>query len=92
MNNIYCVKCRKKTENAGKPVIGTAKNGRKYAKVKCAVCGTNKMMFLPKNQSGGCDCEDSEEEAEVEVKRPNNRKPVPPQFVPPVVLKKGRTG
>lgn len=93
MDNIWCLKCKKKTPNEGKPVIGTAKNGRRYAKTKCAVCGTTKMTFLPKNQGGGCDCEDSEEESEKEVKRPTLRSGMTPVIhkmttVEPIVLKK----
>lgn len=40
----YCVKCREKRQFEGE--ITTADNGRRMAKGKCPVCGTNLTRFL----------------------------------------------
>lgn len=42
----YCVKCKAKREFEGTVVVGD--NGRRTAKGKCDVCGTNLNKFLPK--------------------------------------------
>lgn len=42
--NIYCVKCKKKTGN-GKTYIEMSKNGRKMLKGKCKICGIIKSQF-----------------------------------------------
>lgn len=43
---MYCLKCKKATANAGKPVMTTTANGRRMAKSTCAVCGTKKSQFV----------------------------------------------
>lgn len=43
----YCVKCKEKRTAEGKVVV--SENGRRMAKAKCPVCGTNLTRFLPKN-------------------------------------------
>jgi Zn finger protein HypA/HybF involved in hydrogenase expression len=42
----YCVKCKAKREAEGKVV--TTENGRRMAKGKCPVCGTNLNRILAK--------------------------------------------
>lgn len=43
---VYCVKCREKTDNDGDGKIVLTKNGRRCLKVPCAECGTKKCRFL----------------------------------------------
>ncbi len=42
----YCVKCREKREIKDEKIV-TNDKGRKMAKGKCAICGTNLTRFLP---------------------------------------------
>ena len=42
----YCVKCKAKREAEGKVVV--SENGRRMAKGKCPVCGTNLNRILGK--------------------------------------------
>ena len=42
----YCVKCKEKREAEGKVVVSD--NGRRMAKGKCPVCGTNLNRILGK--------------------------------------------
>ena len=44
-HNLYCVKCKKKTQNGGEIKIVKTKNGRKMKKVKCAICDIFKTQF-----------------------------------------------
>ena len=46
----YCVKCREKREMKDAQVVET-ENGRRAAKGKCPVCGTNMTKFLPKEKA-----------------------------------------
>ena len=50
--NIYCVKCRKDTENID-PKIFRAKNKRLVMQSKCSVCGIKKSRFLKEQESKG---------------------------------------
>lgn len=43
---MYCVKCKKKTSNAGTPAKVKTKNNRVMMKTKCGVCGTVKCQFI----------------------------------------------
>lgn len=45
---MYCVKCRKKTENAEPPVMVVTRNNRNMLTTRCAVCGTKKNQFVKK--------------------------------------------
>ena len=45
MVNIYCMKCKKKTENKNEHKA-TSKNGRNMIKCECVICGTKKNMFI----------------------------------------------
>jgi len=49
-DEVYCVKCREKTENDGEGKVELTKNGRRCLKVKCLACGTKKCKFLPKEE------------------------------------------
>ncbi len=42
--SIYCVKCKKKTDNATTEAV-TMKNGRPAMKATCADCGTGKYRI-----------------------------------------------
>jgi RNase P subunit RPR2 len=47
MKEIYCVKCRKFTNNKGKiNHHKTSSGSRKYVTVKCKTCGTLKSQFV----------------------------------------------
>lgn len=46
VDKIYCLKCREKTANAGKPKKVTTANGRTMVQVKCEVCDTKKSQFV----------------------------------------------
>jgi RNase P subunit RPR2 len=46
LNKIYCVKCKKFTNNKGKINHHASSNGRKYVTVKCKICGTSKSQFI----------------------------------------------
>lgn len=41
---LYCVKCKKKTDTMNTQ-ISTAKNNKKMIKGKCKICGKNKSSF-----------------------------------------------
>jgi len=45
MNEIYCVKCHKKT-NTKNEEIKTTKNGRLMKSGICEICGTKKNQFI----------------------------------------------
>ena len=49
---IYCVKCRKSTENVDPNMVRT-KNGRLIMQVKCLVCGIKKSRFLKEQEAEG---------------------------------------
>ena len=44
--SFYCVKCKEKRDFTGEVVVND--KGRRMAKGKCSVCGTNLTKFLPK--------------------------------------------
>jgi len=44
---IYCVKCKKKTENGKGAKKKKLKNGIRALEVECAVCENRKNRFLP---------------------------------------------
>jgi RNase P subunit RPR2 len=46
MKNIYCIKCRKFTNNKGKINYHKSSNNRKYITIKCKICGTLKSKFI----------------------------------------------
>lgn len=51
----YCVKCKRKTSDSGKPQLVKTKNNRVMKKCKCADCGTVKCEFVSgkKGKDGG---------------------------------------
>ena len=51
----YCVKCKRKTSDSGKPQLVKTKNNRVMKKCKCADCGTVKCEFVSgkKGKEGG---------------------------------------
>lgn len=62
MSNLYCVKCKTKTEDKvyddddkfnkhKNPHVVTSKNGRLMLKAECSICGTNKNQFKSKNKT-----------------------------------------
>ena len=50
--NIYCVKCRKDTENIDPKIVRT-KNNRLVIQSKCSVCGIKKSRFLKEQEAKG---------------------------------------
>ena len=50
MSEVYCVKCRRKTEQKD-PQVVTMKNGRPSQQGQCAVCGTKTTLLLPGNKA-----------------------------------------
>ena len=49
---IYCVKCRKDTENIHPKMI-RAKNNRLIMESKCSVCGIKKSRFVKEHEAKG---------------------------------------
>ena len=49
---IYCVKCKKGTENVDPNMVRT-KNDRLIMQVKCLVCGIKKSRFLKEQEAEG---------------------------------------
>ena len=49
---IYCVKCRKDTENIH-PKMVRAKNNRLIMESKCSVCGIKKSRFVKEHEAKG---------------------------------------
>ena len=49
---IYCVKCKKSTENVDPNMVRT-KNDRLIMQVKCLVCGIKKSRFLKEQEAEG---------------------------------------
>lgn len=51
----YCLHCRKKTSNSGKPVVQKDKRGKPYLASKCSVCGGKKVQlnFSSKQEGNG---------------------------------------
>ena len=47
---IYCVKCRKSTENLNSKIFKT-KNVRLIMQSKCSVCGIKKSRFVKENKA-----------------------------------------
>lgn len=50
MNNIYCVKCKKKTKNYGTLNLGITKNMRYRMRVLCVICRKEKSIFISSNK------------------------------------------
>ena len=50
--NIYCVKCRKDTENIYLKKVRT-KNNRLIIQLECPVCGTKKSRFVKEQEVKG---------------------------------------
>ena len=50
--NIYCVKCRRDTENIDPKMVKT-KNNRLIMQAKCPVCGTKKSRFVKEQEAKG---------------------------------------
>jgi NAD-dependent SIR2 family protein deacetylase len=46
MTDVYCVKCKKKTEQKD-PQRVTMKNGKPAQQGSCAICGTKTTLILP---------------------------------------------
>ena len=49
---MYCVRCKKKTENSN-PKIFKTKNGRMIMQSKCADCRTKKSRFVKEQEAKG---------------------------------------
>ena len=49
---IYCVKCRKNTENLNSKIFKT-KNSRLIMLSKCPVCGIKKLRFMKEQEAKG---------------------------------------
>ena len=49
---IYCVKCRKNTENLDSKIFKT-RNERMIMQSKCAVCGSKKSRFMKEQEAKG---------------------------------------
>ena len=49
---IYCVKCRRDTENIDPKMVKT-KNNRLIMQAKCPVCGTKKSRFVKEQEAKG---------------------------------------
>lgn len=50
---IYCLRCKKKTNNSGTPGATKSKNGRVIIHTKCSVCGANKSKIATKADLNG---------------------------------------
>jgi NAD-dependent SIR2 family protein deacetylase len=50
MAQVYCVKCKQKTEQQNSQQI-TMKNGKPAQQGNCTVCGTKTTLILPKVQA-----------------------------------------
>ncbi len=68
---VYCVRCKKKTENDGEPQDSASKTGKLITRLKCADCGKPKITFGKRpeivmenkpqevtTQVGGCACQE----------------------------------
>ena len=49
---IYCVNCRKNTENVDQKMVRT-KNNRLIMQSKCSACGIKKSRFVKKQEAKG---------------------------------------
>lgn len=49
---MYCLKCKKNTENIGEQAVQT-KNNRYMKKATCGVCGKRKAQFISKSEGEG---------------------------------------
>ena len=49
---LYCLKCRKDSENIN-PKVSNTSNGRKMILSKCATCGSKKSKFIKDQESKG---------------------------------------
>lgn len=50
--NVYCLRCKLKTENIDEKESET-KNNRRILQAKCVTCGKNKCSFIKSSKSGG---------------------------------------
>ena len=50
MADVYCVKCKKKTEQKDSQQV-TMRNGKPAMKGTCSVCGTTTNLILPATPS-----------------------------------------
>ena len=49
---LYCLKCRKDTENIN-PRVSKISNGRTMILSKCAICGSKKSRFIKNQEAKG---------------------------------------
>ena len=49
---LYCLKCRKDTENIN-PRVSNISNGRTMILSKCAICGSKKSRFIKDQEAKG---------------------------------------
>ena len=49
---LYCLKCRKDTENIN-PRVSNTSNGRKTMLSKCTICGSKKSRFIKDQEAKG---------------------------------------
>ena len=49
---IYCLKCRKDTENIN-PKISSTSNGKATILANCAICGSKKLRFIKNQEAKG---------------------------------------
>ena len=49
---LYCLKCRKNTENID-PKVSASSNGRVMILSKCAICGSKKSRFIKNQEAKG---------------------------------------
>ena len=49
---LYCLKCRKDTENIN-PRVSNTSNGKTMILSKCAICGSKKSRFIKNQEAKG---------------------------------------
>ena len=49
---LYCLKCKKHTQNIG-PQVSSTSNGKIMILSKCAICGSRKSRFIKKQDAKG---------------------------------------
>ena len=49
---LYCLKCRKDTENIN-PRVSNTSDGRTMILSKCAICGSKKLRFVKNQEAKG---------------------------------------
>ena len=52
MENIYCLKCKKHTENKNEKIAQT-RNNKFVLSANCIVCGSKKSRFIKKQEASG---------------------------------------